>query len=146
MPSRIDVRILNSNESHVLDNVLPDLFDNSLDAVSTDAFFASDLHHIAVALDGPTVVGMSTATTLLHPDKAPVGFIAEVGVHDDYLRRGIATRLLKCLMAHLRDLGITDIWLATETDNVPARGLYQSLDARETQGIVVYDWGHAMDG
>ena len=33
------------------------------------------------------------------------------------------------------------IWLGTESDNEPARALYRKLGARETEGLVIYDWG-----
>ncbi|MFV2002826.1 MAG: GNAT family N-acetyltransferase, partial [Paracoccaceae bacterium] len=71
--------------------------------------------------------------------------VNEVGVHDDYLRRGIGSRLTKALLDLVQADGDYDIWLATEHDNVAARALYNKLGARETGGIVVYDWGHAMD-
>ena len=37
------------------------------------------------------------------------------------------------------------IWLATETDNQPARAIFNKLNARETQSVVVYDWDGVMD-
>ena len=49
------------------------------------------------------------------------------------------------LIRLVRARGCVGIWLATERNNAAARGLYRKLDARETEGIVVYDWDGAMD-
>ncbi len=120
-------------------------FDFPLIEAQARAFLASESHLIVVALVRGAVVGMATGVVLLHPDKAPVLHVNEVGVHEDFQRRGIGRRLMKSLMNLARRRGITGVWLATEQDNVAARALYRSLGARETGGIVVCDWGGVMD-
>lgn len=122
-----------------------DVFDNSVDPEQLCAFLADPGHELVFAAMGGKIVGMASGTVLLHPDKQPAFFINEVGVNEDFRRRGIATSLCELLMKVARDRGCQGIWLATETDNVEARGLYRRLDARETSGIVVYDWDGAMD-
>jgi len=145
MVKEIQLKILGAGDAQVLENVRPDTFDNPIIAEQARAFLASDLHEMVVALDGDQVIGMASSVTMLHPDKQPMVFVNEVGVHDDYLRRGIGTRLTRALLDLVQADGERDIWLATENDNVAARALYNKLGARETGGIVVYDWGHAMD-
>jgi ribosomal protein S18 acetylase RimI-like enzyme len=145
MSQTIEIRRLLACDAALLDNVLPDTFDYPIDPAQARAFLACDTHDIVVALDGDLVVGMATGMTHLRLDKPPEYFIDEVGVHDDYLRRGIATRLSRALMQIGHAQGCHGVWLATETDNIPARGLYKSLGGRETEAVVVYDWGGAMD-
>ncbi|NNE78991.1 MAG: GNAT family N-acetyltransferase [Silicimonas sp.] len=57
---------------------------------------------------------------------------------EDYQRRGIASRLLQRIIELARDRGCEEIWLATEVDNTPARGLYRKFNAEETEGLVMY--------
>ena len=90
------------------------------------------------------VIGFASGNVLLHPDKPPVFFINEVGVLRDMRRQGIASALCRKLIQQARGAGCQGIWLATEKENDAARALYHSLRARETGGIVVYDWDDAM--
>jgi ribosomal protein S18 acetylase RimI-like enzyme len=122
-----------------------DVFDKPVDPEQLAAFLADPGHELVFAAMGAKVVGMASGTVLLHPDKQPSFFINEVGVNEDFQRRGIATSLCELLMKVARDRGCQGIWVATETDNTEARGLYRRLNARETDGIVVYDWDGAMD-
>ncbi len=146
MGDTITLRHLGPDDLDMLLGVKEGLFDNPILPDQAKAFLADPQHEILLALDGSDVVGMATGQILLHPDKPPAFFIAEVGVRDEYQRQGIAKRLCDRLMQVARDRGCEGIWLATETDNAVARALYRSLDARETGGIVVYDWDGAMDG
>ncbi len=145
MGETITLRHLGPDDLDTLLGAETGLFDNPILPEQVGAFLSDSMHEIILACDGAEVVGMATGQIMLHPDKAPAFFIAEVGVRDAYQRRGIAKRLCDALMAIARDRGCEGIWLATETDNAPARALYRSLDARETGGIVVYDWDGVMD-
>ncbi len=69
---------------------------------------------------------MASSVIMLHPDKQPPLFFNEVRVNHEMRLKGI--------------------WLATKINNVEARALYKKLAARETKGIVVYNWDGAMDG
>ena len=146
MGETITLRHLGPDDLEVLLSVKEGLFDQQIRPDQAAAFLADPLHEIVLGFDGAQVVGMASGLIMLHPDKAPAFFVNEVGVRDDYQRRGIAKRLCARLLQIARDRGCEGIWLATETDNIPARALYWSLDARETDGIVVYDWDGAMDG
>ena len=146
MSDTITLRRLGPDDLETLLAVRDGLFDNAVLPEQAKAFLADPLHEIMLAFDEEEAVGMATGQILLHPDKPPALFIAEVGVREEYQRQGIAKRLCEALMRHARDRGCQGIWLATEADNTPARALYRSLDARETGGIVVYDWDGAMDG
>ncbi|MDJ1017040.1 MAG: GNAT family N-acetyltransferase [Paracoccaceae bacterium] len=140
----ITIRNLGPEDAHILDRVRPGTFDNPVDPARAWAFLATRVNELVVALERGEVVGFASGTVLMHPDKPTAFFINEVGVHEDVRRRGIATRLIERICDLARDRGCEGIWLATEAENAPARGLYRALDARETKGIVVYDWDDAI--
>lgn len=122
-----------------------DAFDNTIDAEQLSAFLEDAGHEMVFAASGSEVVGMASGNVMLHPDKPPMFFVNEVGVSEEFRQRGIATTLCNLLIGLARTKGCRGIWLATETDNIEARALYRKLNARETDGIVVYDWDGAMD-
>ncbi len=140
----ITIRNLGPDEAHVLDRVKPGTFDNPVDPGFAFGFLATRVNELVVALDRGEVIGFASGTVLMHPDKPMSFFINEVGVHEDYRRRGIATRLVERICDLARDRGCQGIWLATEADNAPARALYRAMEARETGGLVMYDWEDAV--
>ena len=146
MSDTITLRRLGPDDLDVLLGVADGLFDNPIRPDQSKAFLDDPLHEMVLACDGEHIVGMASGQILLHPDKPPAFFVAEVGVRDEYQRRGIAKRMCQMLMAIGKARGCEGIWVATEGDNAPARALYTRLGARETTDIVVYDWGGAMDG
>jgi ribosomal protein S18 acetylase RimI-like enzyme len=146
MDETITLRHLGPDDLDILLGVQEGLFDNPVRPDQAKMFLEDPLHDMVVALAGSQVVGMASGQVLYHPDKAPAYFINEVGVRDAFQRRGIATRMCALLRQIADTHGCEGIWLATEGDNVAARGLYRSMKARETSDIVVYDWDDpAMD-
>jgi len=145
MAQTITLRMLGPDDFDLLMAVPEGLFDHTIRPNQARVFLDDPLHELVLAFDGGLAVGMASGQIMLHPDKPPAFFVAEVGVREDYQRRGIATQLCDALLKLARDRGCQGIWLATETDNVAARTLYGALGARETEGIVVYDWDGAMD-
>lgn len=143
MPDEITYHKLTSDNAHLLMNA--EAFDYAVIPQQLEAFVDEPSHVLVFATDGEDVVGIASGSMLLHPDKQPIFFVAEVGVDEEYRRRGIAHTLVTHILTIARKSGSKGIWLATEEDNVEARGLYQKLEARETGGIVVYDWDGAMD-
>lgn len=122
-----------------------DVFDHVARADYLEMFLADQGHELVFAMMGGTVIGFASGTVVLHPDKAPGLFINEVGVEPEYQRQGIASALCKMLVELAREKGCQGAWVATEADNDPARGLYRSLVGRETEAVVVYDWGDASE-
>lgn len=121
----VDLRLLGPNDRDVLNHVAPGVFDEPVEPRWADAFLADPRHHLVVALDGGTVVGMVSALGYVHPDKAPQLWINEVGVAATHRRQGVGLRMLRAMLAHGRALGCTEAWVATEHDNVAARALYE---------------------
>lgn len=143
MTGPVTYHFLNAENARMLERA--DVFDNAVDPEFLKAFVSTSGHEMIFARVHDSVIGFASGTVLLHPDKPPAFFINEVGVAEEMRRRGIAGTLCRNLIEQARDVGCQGIWLATEMGNKPARALYQSLNARETGEIVVYDWDGAMD-
>lgn len=141
----VEIRLLGPDDAAVLDNIRPDTFDHAIIPAQAQAFLDSALHRITVALDRGQVIAMASGVMMFHPDKQPAFFKAEVGVNQDFQRRGIGRAVTKTLIDAARAGGSCGIWVATEADNQAARGLYTDLGARATGGVVIYDWDGAMD-
>ena len=120
----ITVRLLGGGEAAVLDDVAADVFDNPVHPRWRAEFFADPRHHIVVAMDGRTVVGMTTAVHYVHPDKPPELWINEVGVAPSHQGRGLGRSLLGALLDHGAGLGCAQAWVLTEPSNTAARRLY----------------------
>ena len=116
------VRMLGPSDAPILNQVAPALFDNQIDPRWTAEFLTEPRHHLAVALDGETVVGMASAVQYVHPDKAPELWVNEVAVAPTHWRRGIGRQLLHALFARGRERGCRAAWVATEPDNLAAPG------------------------
>lgn len=132
----ITVRMLGPEDADVLDHVAEDVFDNEVDPGHTRVFLDDARHHMAVALEGTLVVGFASAVHYVHPDKGPELWINEVGVAPPYRGRRIARLLMEALFARGRELGCTEAWLGTESENDAARKLYAATGGKEE--VMVY--------
>ena len=127
----MEIRVLGPGDAAVLDHAAPGVFDHGVDPRWRAEFFADPRHHLAVAVDGGTVVGMVSGVHYVHPDKAPELWINEVGVAPSHQRRGIARRLLAAMLAHARALGCGEAWVLTDAGNHAAMRLYASAGGTE---------------
>lgn len=124
--THIVVRLLRSDEAHVLDNVAPDVFDHAIDPRWCAEFFADPRHHLAVALDGDLVIGMASGVHYVHPDKPPELWINEVGVAPTHAGQGIGRRIVATLVAHGKALGCREAWVLTSPTNEAAQRAYRA--------------------
>jgi len=97
-----------------------------------------------IAVSDGLVVGMVSGVRYLHPDKLPSMWVNEVGVGDDWLRRGIAKRLMDAILDLSEELGCEEAWLGTEPDNIAALGLYRSTKGSEETGVY-FTWDTEPD-
>jgi ribosomal protein S18 acetylase RimI-like enzyme len=138
--ANIRIRLLGADEATVLAKVAEDVFDAAIDMRWCTEFFADARHHIAVALDGDTVVGFASAVHYVHPDKPPELWINEVGVAPSHQQRGIGKQLMQALLAHGRALGCRQAWVLTEDDNTAARALYAAAGGNEIERPVMVEF------
>jgi ribosomal protein S18 acetylase RimI-like enzyme len=122
----IDIRVLGPRDEDVLTRVAPGVFDHDVDPALSSEFLRDPRHHLAVALDGDTVVGFASGVHYVHPDKPAELWINEVGVAPSHQRRGLGRQLLGALFAHARELGCREAWVLTSPANGPAVRLYES--------------------
>lgn len=135
----VEVRILKSDDAHVLEQVAPNVFDNAVDPQLSAEFLADPRHHLAVALDADIVIAMASAVHYVHPDKPAELWINEVGVAPEYQRKGIGRRLLEALFAIGREQGCRQAWVGTEHDNAAAQGLYAAASGKP-EPFVMYSF------
>jgi len=136
----VAVRLLGSDEAHVLDNVAPDVFDHQIHPRWCAEFFADPRHHLVVALDGDLVVGMASGVHYVHPDKGPELWINEVAVAPTHHGQGIGRRLVTTLVQHGATLGCGEAWVLTGPDNEAARRMYAAAGAVADELSVMYTY------
>lgn len=78
--------------------------------------------------DGRLVGNVSVYPTSWPISLGSAWIIANVGVHPDYQRRGIARRLMLASMEMIRAMKGDQVILQVDYDNMPARNLYTSLN------------------
>jgi ribosomal protein S18 acetylase RimI-like enzyme len=85
-----------------------------------------------VAFELAQPVGFVTAYRLQRFDqkKAEV-LLYEIGVHEEFRRKGIAKALISTLKAWSKEIDVRELWVLTEKDNLAARNLYHSTDGIE---------------
>ena len=125
------IRLLGPTDAAVLDRVADEVFDYPIDPRWTAECLADPRHHLAVAIDGGTVVGFASGFHYLHPDKPPQLFVNEVGVTPALRQRGIGRLLVDCLLTHARAIGCSEAWVLTDYTNRAARRLYAAAGGED---------------
>lgn len=136
----IIIRLPGRDDAALFERVAEGVFDRSPTPDLVAAFLAEPGHLIVLAMTGDLVVGMAHGIVTCRPDKPPELFVSEVGTGDDWLRRGIARRTVETLLAEGKRRGCATAWVATETENAAALGLYAALGGRRTDDIVLIEW------
>ena len=126
---RIEIRQVGPGDEDIFQRVADGIFDQPIDPGRLAAYLADPSHIMVVALAEGEVVGQVAAVAHMHPDKPTELYVDEVAVTPALRRQGIARRMLAGMLALGRDLGCSEAWVGTETDNGPARALYTSLGA-----------------
>lgn len=144
-PQRFTIRRVTARHKALLDNVVAGVFDEEIDSERRDAWAKSSGHLMVVALLDTAVVGMCTAIIHRHADKATELYVDEIGVVEGYRREGLGRRMLDEMFRWGTERCCQEAWIATEPDNVAARGLYESLAPNEMDGCVFYTFTLVKD-
>ncbi|CCH27915.1 hypothetical protein BN6_05840 [Saccharothrix espanaensis DSM 44229] len=115
------------------------LFDEPPREVATRRFLAEDGNHLLVAYVDGQAAGFVTGVETTHPDKGTEMFVYELGVEDEFQRRGIATALVEALLLLARERGCFGAFTATEPDNAAALATYAKVKA-EAEPTVSLSW------
>ncbi len=131
---------LRPDDAALLDRVAEDVFDEPVRPDRVIAYLAEPSHIMLVALSGGIVVGQCAAVVHRHPDKITELCIDEVGVSPGFQHKGIARAMVERMLEIGKELGCGEAWVGTEPDNLPARGLYESVKVRrdEAEAFVMY--------
>ena len=127
----VSIRVLTAADAELLEQIAPGVFDHDIDPQRSAEFLSDPRHHLAVAIDCDTIVGMASAVHYVHPDKKPELWINEVGVAQSHRNRGLGAQLVQALLNEGRRHGCTEAWVLTDRANAPAMRLYASCSGVE---------------
>lgn len=137
----IAIKILSKDDTSMLNNVAPDVFDDPLDRARTKEFLADPRHHLAVAIEDNLVVGFVSAVHYVHPDKPrPELWINEVSVAENHRRQGLGKRLLLAIFEVARELKCKDAWVLTDRENSAAMSLYSTVGNAVPSDCVMFEF------
>jgi ribosomal protein S18 acetylase RimI-like enzyme len=129
----LEIKLLGPTDSHYLNNVAEDVFDDPIIESAAQEFLNDPRHRLVVALDNSMVIGFVSAVIYVHPDKAaPELWINEIGVAPTHQRKGIGKALLQHLLEHAKQAGCTEAWVLTDRANLAAMAMYKSAGGVET--------------
>ena len=131
----IVVRRMQPGDETAFQSIAPDVFDEAIDTERLKAYLREPGHLMVLAFEDDLVVGQCAGVLHRHPDKPTELYVDEVGTASTHLRRGIARMMMDELFAWGRELGCTEAWLGTETDNEPAKALYRRYRPSEDETI-----------
>ena len=123
-------RIVAANAA-LLAEVAEEVFDREIDPVLLDGYLAAPGHLMVVARADGAVIGQARGMVHKQPDEPTHLYVDNLGVTPSRQREGVARRMMQELFAWAREHGCIAFWVATESDNDPARSLYTSLRGEE---------------
>ncbi|MDN3645191.1 GNAT family N-acetyltransferase [Pontixanthobacter aestiaquae] len=125
----------------MLDNIATGVFDESIRQDRLRHYLSNPHNWMVLAIVDGLVVAQCMCVVHQHPDKETELYLDEIGTGDNWRRQGIATALMHAVFARADDMGIEEIWLGTEADNVPAQRLYEKTGATGELALIYYlEW------
>ena len=116
-----EIRLLGPRDSHYLNHVAEDVFDDPIVMSAEQEFLADPRHRLVVAVDDHVVIGFVNAVIYLQPEEsAPELWINEIGLTPTRQRQGIGKALLQAMLDHAKQVGCTEAWVLTERENTAA--------------------------
>jgi ribosomal protein S18 acetylase RimI-like enzyme len=98
-------------------------------------------HNIFItAFEGEDFVGMASAHILTKTTGDVWLYIDEVDVVENMHKKGVGRHLMQYLIEFATQNNCHEVWLGTETDNIAANRLYQSLNPDEVSEFVGYTY------
>lgn len=117
--------------------------DNEMSNYQPDAlrkFLSEPDNLLLLAYDGDKIAGAVIAHELKHPDGDNHFYVHELDTHPDYRRQGVGRMMMDELVKISKNRGCAELWLGTETDNIAAQKLYESLGPTETEQTITYSY------
>lgn len=118
----------------------PELFDAPPRREWATAFLAEANHSLIWATVDGEPAGFISGMLIRHPDKGVEVLLYELGVEEQFRRRGVARELVEELAAWGRDHGCVGMWVPVDSDNKVAQQFYRSTGAAEPDRVLTYWW------
>jgi ribosomal protein S18 acetylase RimI-like enzyme len=116
------------------------LFDDEPQAEWTEKFLRQPNHHMCIAYLDDEPAGFASGIEITHPDKGTEMLLYELGVDEDFRRRGIGRSLIVAMRDYAQMRGCSGIWVPVDDDNEPALAMYRSTGPDEDAGTRVIWW------
>jgi aminoglycoside 6'-N-acetyltransferase I len=142
----VEIIRLTEHNLTLLTQVDEELFDGKIDADRLAACLAQQNHILLVAILDGRIVGQVLGMIHRHPDTPTELYIDDLAVSETVRRRGIATRMLKQLLSIGAESGCEEVWVASDTDNGPAKKFYRSLNLGIRKAVVFEGYLSGIDG
>jgi ribosomal protein S18 acetylase RimI-like enzyme len=137
----IEIVLLCHENSELLKDIAPEVFDYEINPQYLEAFLGDPRHIMYLVLDNKVVVGMASAVEYFDPDKPPQLWINEVGVALNHRKQGIGRQLVQKLVASAKDRGCIYAWLGTDAENIAAQACFSSVpEVEDPQPFLLYEW------
>ena len=134
----VEIRRLNHSDLQMLVDS-HEVFDDPVVAVRVREFLTDSHHHLFAAIHEESLIGFASAMHYLHPDKKnPEMWINEIGVIEQFRRKGVARQLISAVQAFAKESNCREVWVLTEPDNVAALKLYESVKQSTRQDVVMF--------
>ncbi|MCC7268820.1 MAG: GNAT family N-acetyltransferase [Caulobacteraceae bacterium] len=134
----VEIHRVTPADTALLDRIAEDVFDRRIDPALLAGYLAAPGHLMVVATADGVVIGQARGMVHNQPDEPTHLYVDNLGVTPARQREGVARRMMRELFAWAREHGCAAFWVATETDNGPARGLYASLGG-EGEAMMFYE-------
>ena len=113
----------------------------SWDAEQGQRFLAHPDTLLLVARWDGEVCGFLSAYRLQRFDRRRAEVLLyEIGVKESFQRRGAGRALVEEAKQWAAEVGAGELWVLTENDNSPARGLYSTTGGREQTGMTMFEY------
>lgn len=126
MQEKYIYRQLENNDVNLIDKMNIDFRKNFACVVNIKYFLNNINNFFYACIFENKIIGFLYGYKLNRLDnKGDMLYIHEVGVHDNFQKRGIGTKLLENVKIYCKQKNICRIFLATETKNIAACKLYE---------------------
>jgi ribosomal protein S18 acetylase RimI-like enzyme len=116
------------------------LFDGPAQLDATQRFLCEQGHHLLIAYEEGQPAGFVSGVEVTHPDKGTEMFLYELGVDEQFRRRGIGRALIERLKTIAQERGCYAMWVITGQNNAAALAAYESSGGATESGQVVVVW------
>lgn len=116
--------------------VMSEVFENEYEELSEDyinfLLNRKDFWSIAAFLDEDIVGGITAHTLPMTRSESSEVFVYDLAVRSDYQRRGIGRKLITALREEAAAVGIDEVFVGADNDDVHALDFYRAVGGLET--------------